>query len=116
MTNATSKTFGQLADEGAPMTEAFDLVRQLAVAQGWLPIGFRRIELSDGFVVTVNGTNQERKDEEGMDIPPFRASVWRNGWPGGLFDMFGGTLMAGIEDPLIAALKAAIAKAEGCEP
>jgi hypothetical protein len=115
-THATPKTLGQLADEGAPIAEAFELVRQLAVRRGWIPIGYRRIPLSGGFVVTVNGTSDERTDDEGMTIPPFHASVWRNGWPGGIFTMFGGTLAAGIEDPLIDALRRAVDGGQVEEP
>lgn len=103
------KTLGQLADEGAPVSLAFELVVQLAEVRGWIPIGFRRIELPDGFAVTVNGTSSARPDAIGMEIPPYHASVIYNGWPGGIFTMFGGTLMAGVEDPLIAALQAAVA-------
>lgn len=110
------KTLGQLADEGAPICEAFDLVSQLAFARGWIPIGFRRIELPDGFVVTVNGSSAARKDtaddgSPGVEIPPYHASVWRHGWPLGIFTMFGGTLIVGTEELLIAALRAALAEA-----
>jgi hypothetical protein len=85
----SEKTLGQLADEGAPMCEAFDLVVRLAKQRGWIPIGFRRIELLDTFIVTVNGTKEERPDEIGFSIPPFHASVIVNGWPGGIFTMIG---------------------------
>lgn len=101
----TAKTLGQLTDEGAPISELFELVRQLCVHLGYVPVGFRRFDLPDGFAVTVNGTKDERLDEDGMAIPPFHASASRHGWPVGIFTMFGGTLIAGMEDPLIAALK-----------
>jgi hypothetical protein len=102
-----AKTLGQLADEGAPLCEAFDLVRRLAERRGWIPIGWRRIELSDGWIVTVNGTSDARPDEIGLSVPPFHASVIKNGWPFGVFTIFGGTLIgAGTEEALIAALKA----------
>src|SRR5690348_14989555 len=103
-----AKTLGQMYDEGAPIAEAFECVRLLCERRGWMPVGFRRMDLPDGFVVTVNGTPTERADDEGMSIPPFHASVWRHGLPGGIFTMFGGTLVAGIEDDLIAAFRKAI--------
>jgi hypothetical protein len=112
MTPSTAtKTLGQLADEGAPLCEVFDLVRQLCEAKGWIPIRYRRIDLSDGFSVTMNGTWEPRTDDEGAEIPPFHASVSRNGWHAGIFTMFGGTLVGGIEDPLIVALRQALAEA-----
>lgn len=111
-----TKTLGQLSDEGAPICEAFDLLRQLAEQRGWIPIGFRRFELPDAFVVTVNGTPEERQDvtdegEPGIAVPPYHASVWRLGWPLGIFNPFNGTLIAGTEDRLIAAIRAALTKA-----
>jgi len=105
------KTLGQLADEGAPLSLAFNLVATLCEKRGWIPIGFRRIELANGVVVTVNGTKDERPDEIGFSIPPFHASVIVSGWPGGIFTMFGGTLIGGVEDRLISALQAAVESA-----
>lgn len=107
-----TQTLGELVDAGAPTPVAFDLVVRLCERKEWMPVGFRRIELSDGFAVTVNGTNAPRKDAEGIEIPPFHASVSRNGWPCGIFTMVGGTLLAGVEDPLIAALQRAVDEAQ----
>lgn len=101
----STKTLGQLVDDGAPTPVAFELILRLCETQGWMPVGFRRIELSDGFAVTVNGTNKPRTDDEGFEIPPFYVGVSRNGWPGGVFTMVGGTLVGGIEDALIVALQ-----------
>ncbi len=104
----STKTLGQLADEGAPVCMAFHHLKTLCERRGWIPIGFRRIELPDGIIVTVNGTTEDRPDEIGMDIPPFHASVIASGWPGGIFTMFGGTMVGGVEERLIAALEKAL--------
>lgn len=106
-----TKTLGQLEDEGAPHCEVFYLLAELCKARGWMPVGYRRIELSDGFAVTVNGTKESRTDDEGGEIPPFHASASRNGWHAGIFTMFGGVLVGGIEDPLISALRRALDEA-----
>jgi hypothetical protein len=90
------------------MCEVFNLVATLCEKRGWIPIGFRRIELPDGFIVTVNGTKDERPDEIGFPIPPFHGSVIARDWPGGVFSVFGGTLISGVEDRLIAALQSAV--------
>ena len=79
------KTLGQLADEGAPLCEVFDLVAKLCERRGWMPVGYRRIELSEGYAS-------------------------RNGWPAGIFTMFGGVLMVS-EDALISALQRAVDEA-----
>ena len=109
----TRETLGDLVDRGEPVTLIFELVRQLAERRGYQPIGFRRIVLPDGFVVTVNGTKAPRHDETpegepGLLIPPFRASVWCGGLPCGLFGMFDGTLVFGTEARLIRALRTAL--------
>jgi len=71
-----------------PICEAFDLIRQYAEQQGWIPIGFRSFRVGD-WGVTVNGTG-ERRD----DVPPFHARVENARYVGlMLFSPFGGGAM-----------------------
>jgi predicted RNA-binding protein with TRAM domain len=107
-TRRMTKTLGQMADEGAAVILLFERVATLCEQRGWTPIGFRAIELPGGFVVTVNGTKEPQPDAIGFEIPPFHASVIVRDWPGGVFSPFGGTLVGGIEDRLIAAVEQAI--------
>jgi hypothetical protein len=102
-----TKTLGQMVDAGEPMTELFQLVVTLAERRGYIPIGFRRIEVGE-FIVTVNGTSERRADEIGFTIAPYEASVSREGMPLGSFGMFGGVLIAGVELPLIEAFTQAL--------
>lgn len=92
---------------------AFSLLADLALKRGWIPIGFRRFDLGDDLIVFVNGTGDPRRDtdpdgHDGIEIPPYHASVWRSGWPAGFISPYGGTLIVGTEDRLIAALQAAL--------
>lgn len=106
-----ARTLGEAVDAGEPLTQVFDLVRQLAEKKGYIPIGFRRIALPDGWIVTVNGTNEPRDDEEGFTIQPFEASVIKDGWLRGCFGMFNGGLVGhGTEEQLIAAFEKALAE------
>lgn len=97
----------------APISLAFSLLADLAFKRGWVPIGFRRFELSPDLIVFVNGTNEPRRDidpdgRDGIEIPPYHASVWCHGWPAGFISPYGGTLIVGVEDRLIAALQTAL--------
>lgn len=56
-----------MADQ--PISEAFDLIRQYAVREGWIPIGFRTFTVGP-WTVTVNGTKDEREA-----VPPWHAKV-----------------------------------------
>lgn len=52
-----------------PISEAFELIRQYAVREGWIPIGFRTFTVGP-WMVTINGTKDEREA-----IPPWHAKV-----------------------------------------
>jgi hypothetical protein len=105
--NTTPRTLGEAVDAGEPMTECFQLMAKLAEKRGYMPIGFRRMEVGE-FIVTVNGTRQRRADEIGFEIEPFEASVSRHGMPLGWFAMFSGLLFAGVEQALIEAFTQAL--------
>lgn len=88
------------------ISEAFDLIRQYAERQDWIPIGFRVFQVGP-WSVTVNGTNSERDM-----VPPFHAKVEHqdivcimllNPFGGGV----GGWQQG--EDDFIAAMKGALA-------
>ena len=94
------------------LSEAFALITELALALGAAPfskyVGCWEHRLGDRWLIAVNGHRTPTKTSTGCEVPPFHAYVESNGWPGGLLTPFGGTMGRGLEDELIAELKAAI--------
>jgi hypothetical protein len=50
------------------------------------------------------GVHAEWKPPDMISVPRFNAGVMVNGWPAGLVDAAGGTLIAGVEEQLLAAI------------
>lgn len=62
--------------------------------------------------MAANGATTPRLASNGMEVPGLAVYVERQGWPAGIIDMHGGTLLMGTEDELIAACRAAQARLE----
>lgn len=98
-----------------PLSEAFTRVCDLALALGVKSIkdlpGCWEYQVDEHWWIAVNGHNGATRCAKGADVPPFRCYVEFNGWPAGIIDPYGGTIVAGEaanEDAFIAALDKAI--------
>jgi hypothetical protein len=76
-------------------------VLDLAKAKGWMPIGWKVIDLADGWSLTVNGTAENRDG-----IEPFSCLVERYGMPMALFNTVDGSVIAGQEAEITRRIKA----------
>ena len=91
-----------------PLSEAFDVLAQYALAQGWAPIGFRVFTVGP-WTVTINGTDTRRND-----LSPYHALIaHRDIVALMVIHPFGGTIggWAGAEDAFIADVRAAMGDA-----
>lgn len=55
--------------------------------------------------MTANGHRTLVTTSTGAEVPPFHVYVERDGLPVGVLTPFGGTMLPGVEDELIAELK-----------
>ena len=90
-----------------PVCEAYMRLVDLADARdlpaAWRPGAVESFDIDGTWRATVN-----RGREEQQGIPAFHILVERKGWPVGLLHPRGGTMVAGAEDALIAAVEAAL--------
>lgn len=106
--------------------EVLDRLGELIIARKQHPLTRYKAPLSvpidEHWWAWMNGAKEPRKIEDapaqsmayGMEVPPFTAAVFFNGWLAGLVDPGGGTLCAGAvanENALCAAMRAATEKA-----
>lgn len=88
---------------------AFDLIRQYAEREGWIPIGFRSWQVGP-WLIKVNGTSDER-----AGIPPYHALIQHEQIIGLLLiNPFGGTQGGwhDTEDEFIAAMQQELGHAD----
>jgi hypothetical protein len=89
-------------------SELFDLIARVAIAEGAAPlnkrIGCWEWELGE-WSIAVNGHNAPTKTSDGVEVPAFNAYVAHGDLPCGFVDPFGGVMLAGAENDLIADLK-----------
>jgi len=97
-----------------PIMEAFAAVADLGVALGVEKIntlpGCWEHQIDDDWRVAMNGHREEVKDSSGAGVPPFHIYIEWKGWPAGLINPYGGSIVAGgnaCEDSFIAAVRAA---------
>ena len=91
------------------ISEAFTLIRDYALQQGWTPIGFRSFQVGP-WRVTVNGTTDEREQ-----IPPYHALIQHDDIIAlMLISPFGGSVggWQRAEDEFIVDMQAALARGE----
>lgn len=109
-------TWGELAERGEPISEAFELVMQLAAKRKQLPVTKRlgpgqcwTPALPGGWTLYMNGWPQDAV-QDGHTVPAFHALAIRDGLPLLLFGPFGGSQVGdgSGEDSLIAALQEAL--------
>lgn len=101
---------------GVSVSEVFARVCELASARGARGInhlpGCWEHQVDEQWHVSLNGADEPRKSESGVDVPSFHVYVTFNGWPAGFVNLRDGCIAAGEaanEDELLAALKKAIA-------
>ena len=96
------------------ITEVFVEIAALAERIGVAPInallGCWEHQVDPHWWIAVNGHAEPVQCSMGTKVPSFSAYVQFNGWPAGIINPFGGTLVAADaanEDTFIAALQAA---------
>jgi hypothetical protein len=93
---------------GERYCEAFVKIVDLAMARGHKSIkdlpGCLEMQIGEWWVA-VNGRPEPVQCSRGMDVEPYHAVVFRGDWPAGVLTPAGGTMVAGAEDELIAALE-----------
>jgi hypothetical protein len=97
--------------QGGDIAEAYLALIELAVAAGArnardLPGCFEH-RIDDAWWMAANAGTAPRLASNGMEVPGLSVYVERQGWPAGIIHMQGGTMIAGTEDELIAACRAA---------
>lgn len=97
--------------QGGDIAEAYLALIELAVAAGArnardLPGCFEH-QIDDTWWMAANAGAAPRLAGNGMEVPGMAVYVERQGWPAGIVEMHGGLLIAGTEDELIAACRAA---------
>lgn len=109
-------TWGELAEQGEPITEAFALIMKLAAKRKQLPVtkglGPGQCwtpKLPNGWTLYMNGWQHDAV-QDGHKVPAFHALAVRDGLPLLLFGPFGGSQIddGHFEDSLIAALQEAL--------
>lgn len=97
-----------------PFLECFDLIIQVAEAEGAAPLKGRvwTCRIDESWTIAINGfsipVNVKPKGAMKIKVPPVNAAVWFNGWLAGLLTPYEGTIAAGElanEETFIAALK-----------
>ena len=98
-----------------PVSEAFALIADLAIALGAAPltkhVGCWEHQLGKRWFIAVNGHRTPTKTSKGDEVPPFHAYVERDGWPFGLIAPHDGVMVGyrgEAEDDLISELKRAL--------
>lgn len=95
--------------ETRAVSEAFLLIMELGLALGVNPVtqfaGCWEHRLGERWLVALNGHRTLVTTSTGAEVPPFHVYVERDGWPVGLLTPFGGTMLPGLEDELIAELQ-----------
>lgn len=99
--------------EAEPVSEAFELIAQIAIALGAAPLnkheGCWELDVDGTWWLAVNGHDEPRRCSRSFEVAPFECYLEFNGWPAGVFSPLGGAIAAGAaanEDALIEALRA----------
>lgn len=97
--------------QGREISDAYLALIELAVAAGArdaakLPGCFEH-PIDDTWWMAANAGPHPRLASNGMEVPGMAVYVERGGWPAGIIEMLGGVIIAGTEDELIAACRAA---------
>lgn len=96
---------------------AFLLIGELAHANGATPLkdypGCWEASVGERWWVALNGHAEAVECSRGLKVDPYHAYVEFKGWPAGVINPVGGTIVGfASEDALIAALEAAIQELE----
>lgn len=101
------------------VSKTFSKACDLAIALGHSDInklpGCLELQVDEQWWLAINAHREDTPCSENTSVPPMCVYFMFNGWPAGIVNAGGGCLAAGAaanEDALIAALDAAIAKAE----
>ena len=101
-----------------PIILLFKLIADLGNKTGAAPAtkfdGCWEHRVNDDWWLALNAHKVEIKCSKGPEVPPFTCYLEYKGWPAGLVDPYGGTLLRigdVSEDALIAVLEAALERA-----
>jgi len=103
----------------APISEAFNLICELAYRHGATPLNqfvdCWEWDVDANWHIALNAQPEPRKSLSGVDVAPFTAYIeWCGGWPAGFINPRGGEFVIGEaanEDVFIEALRKAISEA-----
>lgn len=105
---AKPRTLGEVVDQNGVLV-AFDLIRQLAVKVGRIPVGYWEYTLAPSWSLVVNGTPIKRDD-----LMPYHARIVgenKLGWPVvAILNPAEGSMMGADQDVIEDVLRTALAK------
>jgi hypothetical protein len=104
-----------MSTDDRQISELFAKIVAFAEARGVsnineLPGCWETTAEEQGLFIAVNGHGEAKDTTTGFPLDPFHAFVTVNGWPAAVVSPFGGTIMGGWEDDLIARIEAATVK------